>query len=105
MYIHRKDPLPRARVPTASMPALTPLRASCVDSIGSSLNLPYMLTEKSPAMNTPAADKPPVLVVDDEYGPRESIAFSLAGEFAVDTAERAREALAKLQAKPYAAIV
>jgi len=46
-----------------------------------------------------------VLVVDDEYGPRESIAFSLAGEFAVDTAERAKEALVKLQGKPYAAVV
>jgi signal transduction histidine kinase len=64
-----------------------------------------MLTEKSPAANASAADKPPVLVVDDEYGPRESIAFSLASEFAVDTAERAKEALAKLQAKPYSAVV
>lgn len=55
---------------------------------------------------TPAPmEKPPVLVVDDEYGPRESIAFSLAGEFAVDTAERAKEALAKIQARPYAAVV
>lgn len=50
-------------------------------------------------------EKPPVLVVDDEYGPRESIAFSLMGEFAVDTAERAKEALSKLRAKPFAAVV
>jgi signal transduction histidine kinase len=65
-----------------------------------------MLTEKSPAAPIPAsAERPPVLVVDDEYGPRESIAFSLSREFAVDTAERAKEALAKLQAKPYAAVV
>ncbi|MDO8541709.1 MAG: hybrid sensor histidine kinase/response regulator [Opitutaceae bacterium] len=65
-----------------------------------------MLTEKPPATAFPqAAEKPPVLVVDDEYGPRESIAFSLSGEFAVDTAERAREALAKLQSKAYAAVV
>lgn len=65
-----------------------------------------MLTEKTPAVATPApAEKPPVLVVDDEYGPRESIAFSLAGEFAVDTAERAKEALVKIQARPYAAVV
>lgn len=65
-----------------------------------------MLTENSPP--APAAtlvEKPPVLVVDDEYGPRESIAFSLMGEFAVDTAERAKEALAKLRAKPFAAVV
>lgn len=65
-----------------------------------------MLTENSPAVAAPVAgERPAVLVVDDEYGPRESIAFSLSGEFAVDTAERAKEALAKLQARPYAAVV
>lgn len=65
-----------------------------------------MLTEKSPAVApSVTAEKLPVLVVDDEYGPRESIAFSLSGEFAVDTAERAREALAKVQARHYAAVV
>jgi signal transduction histidine kinase len=65
-----------------------------------------MLTEKPPAATTPAgAEKPAVLVVDDEYGPRESIAFSLSGEFAVETADRAKEALVKLRAKPYAAVV
>lgn len=65
-----------------------------------------MLTEKSPAVASPhSGERPAVLVVDDEYGPRESIAFSLSGEFAVDTAERAKEALAKLRAKPYAAVV
>lgn len=65
-----------------------------------------MLTEKPSATAAPApAERPAVLVVDDEYGPRESIAFSLSGEFAVDTAERAKEALAKLQARPYAAVV
>src|SRR5262245_28313362 len=64
-----------------------------------------MLTEKSSAANPSPVDKPPVLVVDDEYGPRESIAFSLAGEFSVDTADRAREALAKIKAKPYVAVV
>jgi len=30
-----------------------------------------------------------VLVVDDEYGPRESIAFTLSSEFEVETASRA----------------
>lgn len=65
-----------------------------------------MLTEKSPAVAvSEVADKLPVLVVDDEYGPRESIAFSLSAEFAVDTAERAREALAKIKATSYAAVV
>jgi signal transduction histidine kinase len=46
-----------------------------------------------------------VLVVDDEYGPRESIAFTLSTEFAVDTAERATEGLAKIRARPYAVVV
>lgn len=46
-----------------------------------------------------------MLVVDDEYGPRESIAFSLSGEFSVDTAERAKEALSKLQSRAYSAVV
>ncbi len=64
-----------------------------------------MLTEKSSAAASAPVEKPPVLVVDDEYGPRESIAFSLAGEFMVETADRAREALAKIKAKPYAAVV
>ncbi|MES2694549.1 MAG: response regulator [Verrucomicrobiota bacterium] len=65
-----------------------------------------MLTENSSAVSTTApAERPAVLVVDDEYGPRESIAFSLSGEFDVDTAERAKEALIKIRAKPYAAVV
>src|SRR6185436_16865854 len=65
-----------------------------------------MLNDKTPAVASPVpAEKPPVLVVDDEYGPRESIAFSLAGEFSVDTADRAKEALTKLQAKAYSAVV
>src|ERR1043165_3951978 len=65
-----------------------------------------MLTEKPPAVApTVVTEKLPVLVVDDEYGPRESIAFSLSAEFAVDTAERAREALSKVQSRPYAAVV
>jgi signal transduction histidine kinase len=63
-----------------------------------------MLTESAPAPAATSA-KPLVLVVDDEYGPRESIAFTLSSEFTVDTAERATEALAKLQARPYAVVV
>lgn len=50
-------------------------------------------------------DKLPVLVVDDEYGPRESIAFTLSSEFSVETAERAAEGLAKLKERAYAAVV
>jgi signal transduction histidine kinase len=63
-----------------------------------------MSTETAPAP-LPTSVKPPVLVVDDEYGPRESIAFTLSSEFAVDTAERAAEALAKIRARPYAVVV
>jgi signal transduction histidine kinase len=63
-----------------------------------------MLTETFPTPPATGA-KPLVLVVDDEYGPRESIAFCLSSEFAVDTAERATEALAKLRAKHYAVVV
>lgn len=65
-----------------------------------------MLTDNTPALSPlSATEKPPVLVVDDEYGPRESIAFSLGEEFSVDTAERARDALAKLGSKSYSAVV
>ncbi len=65
-----------------------------------------MLTQKSTALApTEGTEKPPVLVVDDEYGPRESIAFSLSGEFSVDTAERAKEALGKLKLRQYSAVV
>lgn len=46
-----------------------------------------------------------MLVVDDEYGPRESIAFTLSTEFSVDTAERASEAMAKLKQRAYSAVV
>lgn len=63
-----------------------------------------MLTENIPAQPV-TATKPLVLVVDDEYGPRESIAFTLSSEFTVDTAERAAEALAKLRSKMYAVVV
>ncbi|MFI5356462.1 MAG: response regulator [Opitutales bacterium] len=62
------------------------------------------MTETSPTAAGPA-EKPLVLVVDDEYGPRESIAFTLASEFVVETAARATEALGKLQEKSFAAVV
>jgi len=50
-------------------------------------------------------EKPLVLVVDDEYGPRESIAFTLSADFSVDTAERAAEALTKLRARTYTTVI
>jgi len=65
-----------------------------------------MLTETKPVPTAVSAtEKPLVLVVDDEYGPRESIAFTLSADFLVDTAERAAEALGKLRLRPYAAVI
>lgn len=65
-----------------------------------------MLTEtKRVTLSSGATDKPLVLVVDDEYGPRESIAFTLSADFSVDTAERAAEALTKLRARSYEAVI
>jgi signal transduction histidine kinase len=46
-----------------------------------------------------------VLVVDDEYGPRESIAYTLATSFSVETADRAAEALKKIKEQHYHVIV
>lgn len=46
-----------------------------------------------------------MLVVDDEYGPRESIAFTLGGEFAVGTADRGRLALELIREKQYDSVV
>lgn len=63
-----------------------------------------MQTEPAPTKVTTGA-KPLVLVVDDEYGPRESIAFTLSSEFTVETADRAADALTRLKAKPYALVV
>ncbi len=46
-----------------------------------------------------------VLVVDDEYGPRESIAYTLATSFSVETADRAAEALKKIKGQDYHVVV
>lgn len=51
------------------------------------------------------SERPKVLVVDDEYGPRESIAFTLGTAFMVDKAERAQEALQKIERVQYSVIV
>jgi len=63
-----------------------------------------MVTEE---ISTPKIDteKARVLVVDDEYGPRESVAFTLSTEFAVDMAERASEALAMIKNQAYATVI
>lgn len=63
-----------------------------------------MQTQPSPTKAV-AGEKPVILVVDDEYGPRESIAFTLSSEFTVETADRAADALNRIKAKPYALVV
>lgn len=65
-----------------------------------------MLTDTTLSANSSdLPEKFPILVVDDEYGPRESIAFSLSSEFSVETADRAREAIAKIKLRKFAAVV
>jgi signal transduction histidine kinase len=49
--------------------------------------------------------RPAVLVVDDEYGPRESIAFSLASEFDVETSERGQDALRRLKERQFSVVL
>lgn len=58
-------------------------------------------------ISTPKIDteKARVLVVDDEYGPRESVAFTLSTEFVVDMAERASDALAMIKNQAYATVI
>ena len=50
-------------------------------------------------------DKPLVLVVDDEYGPREAVAFTLSADFNVEVAERASEALSKIKERTYSVVI
>jgi signal transduction histidine kinase len=50
-------------------------------------------------------DKPLVLVVDDEYGPRESIAYTLSSEFDVVTADRASEGIKRIQERPFSVVI
>ncbi len=63
-----------------------------------------MVTEP-PAAKVATGEKPLVLVVDDEYGPRESIAFTLSTEFTVETSDRAADALKKVSGKPFSLVV
>ena len=64
-----------------------------------------MVASTAPAATERKPEKPSVLVVDDEYGPRESIAFTLGREFNVATADRGRMALEMVRQTPYDAIV
>jgi signal transduction histidine kinase len=63
-----------------------------------------MVTE--PTTGQDGATQPrKVLVVDDEYGPRESIAYTLATSFSVETADRAAEALKKIKDQHFHVVV
>ena len=63
-----------------------------------------MLKENSPAQ-ADVAEKPLVLVVDDEYGPRESIAYTLSSEFDVVTADRPSEGIKRVQERSFSVII
>lgn len=63
------------------------------------------MSTDSATLTPPIVGRARVLVVDDEYGPREAIAFTLGTEFEVDTAERAREALEMIAKDEYAVII
>lgn len=51
------------------------------------------------------AEKPLVLIVDDEYGPRESIAYTLSSEFDVVTADRPSEGIKRVQERPFSVVI
>jgi signal transduction histidine kinase len=51
------------------------------------------------------AEKPLVLIVDDEYGPRESIAYTLSSEFDVVTADRPSEGIKRVQERAFAVVI
>lgn len=63
-----------------------------------------MLQHSSPAQPD-SPEKPLVLVVDDEYGPRESIAYTLSSEFEVVTADRASEGIKRIQERPFSVVI
>ena len=50
-------------------------------------------------------EKPLVLIVDDEYGPRESIAYTLSSEFDVVTAERPSEGIKRIRERAFSVVL
>jgi signal transduction histidine kinase len=64
-----------------------------------------MKTTSSSHLLKVGSPRPAVLVVDDEYGPRESIAFSLASEFDVETSERGQDALRRLKERQFSVVL
>jgi signal transduction histidine kinase len=64
-----------------------------------------MLKEISISSSAEVAEKPLVLVVDDEYGPRESIAYTLSSEFDVVTADRPSEGIKRVQERAFSVVI
>ena len=62
-----------------------------------------MLKESSSTANI--AEKPLVLIIDDEYGPRESIAYTLSSEFDVVTADRPSEGIKRVQERSFSVVI
>ena len=62
---------------------------------------------KEAALSAPVdtLEKPLVLIVDDEYGPRESIAYTLSSEFDVVTAERPSEGIKRIQERAFSVVL
>jgi signal transduction histidine kinase len=63
----------------------------------------HMVLDSSP--RSAESEKPLVLVIDDEYGPRESIAYTLSSEFEVVTADRASEGIRRIQERPFSVVI
>jgi signal transduction histidine kinase len=63
------------------------------------------MLKEATSSSTDVAEKPLVLIVDDEYGPRESIAYTLSAEFDVVTADRPSEGIKRVQERPFSVII
>jgi signal transduction histidine kinase len=64
-----------------------------------------MFKEADATARTDSSEKPLVLIVDDEYGPRESIAYTLSSEFEVVTAERPSEGIKRVQERMFSVVL
>lgn len=63
------------------------------------------MLKDAPLHSVETQEKPLVLIVDDEYGPRESIAYTLSSEFEVVTAERASEGIKRIQERTFSVVI
>lgn len=65
----------------------------------------HSMFQPTTAPTTDSRERPLVLVVDDEYGPRESIAYTLSSEFEVVTAARASDGLKRIQERSFSVVI